>query len=73
MAPMTNSEEDLENLLIEAQTDLKNAAKKLSSLRKEVLEAENFYVAYRLQVDKYTEELRRFRDMYPKLCKRDKL
>jgi hypothetical protein len=71
MAP-TTSEEELERQLAEVTEDYKDSADRLSSLRREMSRQETLHLELRLRADRLTEELRVFRAMYPRLCRRDK-
>lgn len=68
MAP-TTSEEELEKELLNRQDLLKHARIKMANLRKEILAAEEDLLSANLNLSKVKEELRKFRDMYPNLCK----
>lgn len=68
MSP-TTSEDELETFLKDKEDALNDLKLKISIIRKELLDVESEYVDARLQFDKIKEELRRFRLMYPKLCK----
>jgi FtsZ-binding cell division protein ZapB len=68
MSPFT-TEENLELSLQYAKEDLKLIQLEISSLKENLSKAETVLVSYHLEVDKLSEELRRFRLMYPGFCK----
>lgn len=70
MTPL--NEEELEQQLKEAIAELKYSAYNLESLKKDLLKLESIYIDNKLTVDKLTEDLRQFRNMYPSRCKQTK-
>jgi len=68
MSP-TTSEDELEVVLKDKEYALNVAKLRIQLIRKELSAAEDEYISMRLQLDEIKEEIRRFRLMYPKLCK----
>ena len=68
MAP-TISEEVLEKELQNREELLDIARMKIAGLRKEILNAEEDLIQSNIEVFRLKEELRKFREMYPSLCK----
>lgn len=69
MSP-TTSEDELEAILEDKEEILKFVQLKIQSIKKKLTDAEEDFVSARLELDKVKEELRKFRLMYPSLCKR---
>lgn len=70
MPPEDISEDILEDKLMHANYKLKHVRSELVLLRNAIAKAETELLGYNLEIDNLTEELRRFRLMYPKLCKK---
>jgi len=65
----TTTEEKLEEELTEYKADLEDVRSKLDSLKKDVRKLNNKMVKYKLLCEQKEEELRRFRLMFPNICK----
>jgi tRNA(Phe) wybutosine-synthesizing methylase Tyw3 len=65
----TTTEEKLEYALSIAESELDNAKYKMKCLRAEISKHENTLVECRINRDNLVEELRKFRLMYPDICK----
>ena len=65
----TTTEEKIEDELNSYKTDLKDIRFKVNSLKKELNKLENSMVKYKFLYEQKLEELRRFRLMFPDICK----
>jgi len=68
MAPLT-SEKELEKKIESREKDLQLIRLKIAGLRKEIFSIEEDLIQENLEISRLKEGLRKFREMYPDLCR----